>query len=209
MKSPADKVWTIKDQITGQMLNDANRRINNANGPVDLSLLFHLKQNPEISSRSNIIVLQHMLTTPFELKYSFHSKQKDFLDGTSNFDLKNRLKVESEIFDRNFEQIFQLNKKNYSLDMKEFGQYLLSNMLGGMGYFYGTSIVDDALKGLDEDSFSEFDNNQRPGPNPHEVGPFKLFTGVPSRPFFPRGFLWDSGFDLLLIEAFDLDIRCS
>lgn len=51
----------------------------------------------------------------------------------------------------------------------------MSNLLGGMGYFTGRSIV-----------------KMPDGP---KVKTFKtsLFTAVPSRPFFPRGFLWDEG----------------
>ena len=51
----------------------------------------------------------------------------------------------------------------------------LSNMLGGMGYFYGMSAVR-----LDGEVVQSW--------------PAALFTAVPSRSFFPRGFLWDEGF---------------
>ncbi len=53
----------------------------------------------------------------------------------------------------------------------------LSNTLGGIGYFFGTSEV-QLLHG---------------GPIVRSW-PAALFSAVPSRSFFPRGFIWDEGF---------------
>ncbi len=50
-------------------------------------------------------------------------------------------------------------------------------MLGGIGYFFGTSDVrKNGTEGVGQS------------------WPAALFSAVPSRPFFPRGFIWDEGF---------------
>ena len=51
----------------------------------------------------------------------------------------------------------------------------LSNMLGGVGYFYGSSLIQTPDRVVS-----------------NEAAP--LTSAVPSRSFFPRGFLWDEGF---------------
>jgi mannosyl-oligosaccharide glucosidase len=57
------------------------------------------------------------------------------------------------------------------------GKEALANLLGGIGYFYGPIRI------LNETDGTWYYDE-----------PAGLFTATPSRPYFPRGFLWDEGF---------------
>ena len=85
-------------------------------------------------------------------------------------------------------------------DKREFAIEVFSNLLGGIGYFHGTQVIDRETI-LDEDQFEsiKFEHYK-------EEGPYSLFTSVPSRGFFPRGFYWDEGFHLLQIMEYDYDL---
>lgn len=165
----------------------------------------------------------------FKIEYAYISKASPE-DSIGDYDkyfgesLTAQFKIAEDALDAKFEKTFELKEKGFSDKQVSFGQMLIGNMLGGLGYFYGTSLEDRARQGIDEEevresleSFEDEDDyfssssgsvsrREIPPPNPKPAGPFSLFTGVPSRPFFPRGFLWDSGFDHHLIEAFDTQV---
>lgn len=84
----------------------------------------------------------------------------------------------SQAFSDRFRQTFQLEEKGFSASDVRAAKAALSNMLGGMGYFVGSPEV----RGAGDD-----------GGNARSFRA-ELFTAVPSRSFFPRGFLWDEGF---------------
>lgn len=86
---------------------------------------------------------------------------------------------------------------------------MLSNLIGGIGFFHGSDVVDrSAAPEYDEENegFWEETEEARARAQPVLEGPKDLFTSVPSRPFFPRGFLWDEGFHLIPIMEWDLDV---
>ena len=62
----------------------------------------------------------------------------------------------------------------------------LSNLLGGLGHFHGRSVLSGSSGGGPAASF-----------------PATLLSMVPSRPFFPRGFLWDEGFHMAAAAPWD------
>lgn len=69
-------------------------------------------------------------------------------------------------------------------------------MLGGIGYFPGHSLV----------RLQEWQPGGRLGEATERLWDAALYSAVPSRSFFPRGFLWDEGFHQLLIRRWDAAI---
>lgn len=94
------------------------------------------------------------------------------------------IQAEIQDYDDQFEKSFGLAEKSFNSSMIEFAQAALSNLVGGIGYFYGASKLSNG--------------------NVAPIAP--LYTAVPSRSFFPRGFLWDEGFHQTLLALWDKEI---
>lgn len=142
-------------------------------------------------STSNFTVTQVTVRVPFEMDVVFesssNSNRPNTLTGKVYSDL---LAKKSEEFDSKFNNIFKLKEKSFKEEDINFAQSALSNLLGGIGYFYGSSrVISDFLE------------------TPVSYWKAPLYTAVPSRSFFPRGFLWDEGFHGLLIASWDLEIE--
>ncbi|KAL5275817.1 MOGS family protein [Megaselia abdita] len=143
----------------------------------------------------NFIALQLTFDSDFTIDISYQSSSSLTLGGeeTSPPVKKEYTKLLSEKvanFDSKFESLYKLKSKNFSEEDISFAKYALSNLIGGIGYFYGASKVQSVYTA---------------NPVPYWKAP--LYTAVPSRSFFPRGFLWDEGFHGLLISSWDLDIE--
>lgn len=130
----------------------------------------------------NFVVYQVTATLPMEMEILFESqsfKRPNSLQGETFTALLNK---HIEDFDNQFENRFHLSEKGLKTEEINFAKAALSNMIGSIGYFYGSSTVKSAYTA-----------------EPVKYWNTPLYTGVPSRSFFPRGFLWDEGFHNLLI----------
>ena len=83
----------------------------------------------------------------------------------------------------------------------EAAREITSQLIGGIGYYYGESLVD--RRPLNDSGMYLHDMH---GAMPKPEGPHSLLTATPSRSFFPRGFYWDEGFHLLHIGAWDAEL---
>lgn len=140
---------------------------------------------------ANFIVTQVTARAPFAIQMiyessSFVERETRLAEAAYDAALAKRRRQ----FGEKFEKTFKLKEKSYNEEEIKFGKMALSNMIGSIGYFYGAAQVQ-----------SEYTK----GPVPYWKS--ALYTAVPSRSFFPRGFLWDEGFHGLLIASWDLGLE--
>ncbi|PQQ16299.1 mannosyl-oligosaccharide glucosidase GCS1 [Prunus yedoensis var. nudiflora] len=159
-------------------------------------------QLPDTSDDSpNILVFQISARTPFRTDVAFISgtglespRLEERVGSHTGTSLTSQLKEKQREFDTKFEKSFNLVHK---LDSESIvaGKAAIGNLLGGIGYFFGQSKI--AISG-----------NMNQGNHDDSIlyWPAELYTAVPSRPFFPRGFLWDEGFHQLLVWRWDIHI---
>lgn len=131
-------------------------------------------------TKATAALVQYYFQAPFEFKVVYHGKGKKFDWDSDRGDAL--LKRRQAAFHRRFTRRFPKIRSEWSAMAKA----ALSNLLGGITYFYGPGLQWT----MDRKEIVETE-------------PYELFTDVPSRSTFPRGFLWDSGFHNLIIHRWD------
>lgn len=101
----------------------------------------------------------------------------------------------SASYNQRFDEVFPIPTEYTTSDrhaLREFSKAITSNLVGGIGYFYGKSIVDKSFsyEWDQEDSGSTPDEEDEEQKGAHLTEPRSLLTATPSRSFFPRGFYW-------------------
>ncbi|KAM3955537.1 LOW QUALITY PROTEIN: mannosyl-oligosaccharide glucosidase [Aphomia sociella] len=136
----------------------------------------------------NFVPFQMLVETPFVLDVVYTTEDPD--PPLKGDEYTKVLEDKRRSFDLEFEEKFKLAEKGYPEEDVAIARAAMSNMIGGVGYFYGAGRVQ-----------SQYTRE----PVPYWRAP--LYTGVPSRSFFPRGFLWDEGFHGLLIGRWSPDLQ--
>lgn len=130
---------------------------------------------------ANVVFLQVTGKLPFSVDIPFLLENPSDVVGQewkpnsiSSSSLTAKLEQAEKTFDVEFDKKFGDLK-----GARDVAKAALSNMLGGIGYWYGHSLVK-----LDPDEPEDT----------VKLWDAALFSATPSRSFFPRGFLWDEGF---------------
>ncbi|KAJ2601754.1 Processing alpha glucosidase I [Coemansia sp. RSA 1722] len=202
VKAPKTDVWKAKDIFMREMFTSARKRVGfiskhvGADSEMAGSVLFAL-DNDGLKKRDRNLFFSQMIVRgefSFDVIYECEDKNASISRNGISTLVKNR---RSE-FDHRFEATFGLRNKGFSDKQVEMARDAVSSLVGGIGYFYGSGLVSKDPKpeyGISQD-VSE----------PELSTPYSLFATTPSRPFFPRGFLWDEGFHQLVLGQWDSKI---
>lgn len=191
--APGTPVVRVKDALLERLKGGSG------NGRQDgAARLLESANSPDLdaATQTKLIVLQLVVESSFEIDFDFHGGLEDsgIQDAaaaavSSSPKLAAKLEQMSSDFEERFEETFHLRAGGKASDEQiRFAQAAMSAMLGGLGFFYGRSKI--------KTTGDEF----------HMTDAIPLFTAVPSRSFFPRGFLWDEGFHQLLVGRWDADL---
>ncbi|EGN96016.1 glycoside hydrolase family 63 protein [Serpula lacrymans var. lacrymans S7.3] len=169
---------------------------------------FVLQLSDEVYTGSNLYAVQKSFDGEFQFDVFFESQSAaQMLDASI---LDQGMHALNASFDKRFEAIFPTSPSYFAADpgaLSSFSKAITSNLLGGIGYFYGTSIIDRnfAYEWDEDDDFTP-DADEDAQKDAKLLEPQGLLTATPSRSFFPRGFYWDEGFHLLHIGQWDNDL---
>jgi len=163
-------------------------------------------------NQPNIVVVQLIFDKDFEILINFSSTTRfanilPYEEDYSNplEETKNLFELKEREFDKKFDKIYwnQFSDKYNNLkginlyQLKKMCVQAMSNLLGGIGYFYGAIKINvDELK----------PGEKYPVGFRYAIEPHGIFTGTPSRSFFSRGFLWDEGFHNIIFSQWDMDL---
>ncbi|KAL2207584.1 glycoside hydrolase [Sarocladium strictum] len=201
-----DTLWQGKGLLYNQ-LQEAVKTLQDdidVENPPPAWQVYRLEHRPAIG---NAHLVQKTFEGSFEFDVIFNSESAGHKLGSEDV-TKEAKKISASFSDR-FKSVFDLKAPFNEARYAKFGKSMFSNLIGGVGYFSGHQLIDrsyaDEYDELNE-GFWEETASARARKAQKLEGPYELFTSVPSRPFFPRGFLWDEGFHLFPIADWDSDL---
>lgn len=167
-------------------------------------LAFQLENKP---GSGNVHMVQKIFEGEFQFDILFSSDSAG--KEITSQDVDREIQTVSEAFGDRFSSVFNLKAPYTGTQYKAFARSMFSNLIGGIGYFHGEHLVDRSYASeYDEENESFWVEAAEARAQHREQleGPYELFSSIPSRPFFPRGFLWDEGFHLMPIADWDIDL---
>lgn len=205
MQVPSEALWQAKSILFTNMKHEVDSLIGEygQENPPPAWQLFTIANDIK---DGNFHMVQKTFLGSFEFDIIFTASDSPEL--TSNA-VSTAITEASKAFRTKFADVFAPKAPFTDPKYTKFSQAMLSNLVGGIGYFYGDSLVDRSYApeyNEENEGFWEETADARGRAQVNREPPTELFTSIPSRPFFPRGFLWDEGFHLIPIADWDMDL---
>ncbi|CAG8386505.1 unnamed protein product [Penicillium salamii] len=203
---PEEQLWQAKGIFFTQMKASVDEALEEY-GKENISPPPQLFTVPHKPGQGNAHFVQKVFSGEFQFDVLFSSGSAP--KPLTSDDLTKEIKDASEAFSETFDQLLPPQAPFDEPKYSKFSKAMLSNLIGGIGFFHGDDIVDRSANPAYEEEnegFWEETAQARAAVQPVFEGPKDLFTCVPSRPFFPRGFLWDEGFHLMPVIEYDTDL---
>ncbi|KAJ7684923.1 glycoside hydrolase [Mycena polygramma] len=200
------QIWQAKEVILQNIIKRAQEILVPYKDATPPDPSFVLQLSDEVYTGSNLYAVQKSFDGEFQFDVFFESasnKQK-----LSSATLDQGIPALVAAYGQRFQTAFPF-PSDYDVAKKDsleaFSKAVTSNLVGGVGYFYGTSIVNRKFS-FEWDEEDEAQTDSEDGQTGARLTePKALLTATPSRSFFPRGFYWDEGFHLLHIGEWDND----
>ena len=207
LQVPDEGMWQAKNLIFQEMkkeIDDLVGKYGQENAPPPWTMF----TVPSDIKDGNLHVVQKTFEGAFEFDIIYSSTSAGA--PLSSADLTNKFETTKKSFSDRFAKRLAPKAPYNTPKYLPFAKSMFSNLIGGIGYFYGDEIVDRSYAPEYEEENEGFwqetaEARTRQGSVKLE-GPAELFTSIPSRPFFPRGFLWDEGFHLIPVADWDMDL---
>lgn len=208
LQVPQEHLWAAKNILISDIKPTIDRYADKygQENPPPAYAAFTISNQPRAG---NFHVVQKVLVGAFEFDVIFNSEAGPKLETK---DVDALIAANEKTFKKKYDEILKPAAPFTTKEYKAFGQSLFSNLIGGVGYFYGDSLVDRSYAPeYDEENEGFWEETAEARARSQVVldPATELFTAVPSRPFFPRGFLWDEGFHLVPIVEWDIDLTLS
>ncbi|CAG8974833.1 hypothetical protein HYALB_00000448 [Hymenoscyphus albidus] len=208
--APAEVLWQVKPIVFKELKEQIDEYIAEftQENPPPPPQAYTIKNNGEDSKGTgNMHLIQKVFEGNFEFDIIFNSGSapKELFSE----DVTGHINQASKNYWARFVTTFDPKPPFDVENLQRFASSMFANLLGGLGYFQGDSVVDRSYAPeYDEENEGFWEETAEARAKHQEAleGPSELLTTVPSRPFFPRGFLWDEGFHLMPIVEWDLDL---
>lgn len=197
---PHGASWQAKNAIMNTIITRTRSVLASydQSNPPDPVVLFALPN--QVNPDANLFSFQKAYAGRWGVDIFFDSE--DLPAHLDHASLTAALDASSAAYQERFDALFPQIASSFSPRQRGFAQAITANLVGGIGYWHGPSIVDRTFsQEWDADS-----SGSAPARNPQRTEPHELLSATPSRSFFPRGFYWDEGFHLALIGAWDNDL---